>query len=188
MAAGGRAGAAARPDAAYRGADNDRRRRSGSTVPPYHLQIALAPGVILVNGSPTLAPLLQPTRNAPIVFVIVADPVGAGFVDSLARPGGNATGFTTYHYSISAKWLELLEGIAPSVKRIGVLRDPALTLGTAQYAVIQSMAPTVGVEVTAIGVHDTGEIERAASDGPPGRVNRTSVDPPIPDEITALLA
>jgi ABC-type uncharacterized transport system substrate-binding protein len=122
--------------------------------------VALAPDVILANSTPALAPLLQLTRTTPIVFVIVADPVGAGFVDSLARPGGNATGFTTYDYSISAKWLELLKEIAPSVKRVGVLRDPALTLGTAQFAAIQAMAPTVGVEVTPIGVRDGGEIER----------------------------
>jgi putative ABC transport system substrate-binding protein len=132
----------------------DRIRKSATEL------VALAPDVILANSTPTLASLLQLTRAIPIVFVGVADPVGAGFVDSLARPGGNATGFTTYDYSISAKWLELLKEIAPSVKRVGVLRDPALTLGTAQYAVIQSMAPTVGVEVTPIGVRDAGEIER----------------------------
>jgi len=104
--------------------------------------------------------LLQLTRTIPIVFVIVADPVGAGFVDSLARPGGNATGFTPFDYSIGAKWLELLKEIAPSVRRVGVLRDAALTLGTAQFAAIQAMAPTVGVKATPIGVRDAGEIER----------------------------
>jgi len=113
-------------DARFGGGDADRIRKSATEL------VALAPDVILVNGSPTLAPLLQLTRTIPIVFVIVADPVGAGFVDSLAQPGGNAAGFTTYDYSISAKWLELLKEIAPSVKRMGVLRDPALTLGTAQ--------------------------------------------------------
>jgi len=120
--------------------------------------VALAPDVIVAYASMALAPLLQTTRTVPIVFTIVADPVGAGFVETLARPGGNATGFTTYDYSISAKWLELLKEIAPSVKRVGVLRDAALTLGTAQFAAIQAMAPTIGVEVTPIGVHNTFEI------------------------------
>ena len=105
--------------------------------------VALAPDVILANSTPALASLVQLTRTVSVVFVTVADPVGAGFVDSLARPGGNATGFTSCDYSIGAKWFELLKEIAPNVKRIGVLRDPTLTLGTAQYAVIQSMAPTV---------------------------------------------
>jgi putative tryptophan/tyrosine transport system substrate-binding protein len=122
--------------------------------------VALAPDVIVANNTAALAPLLQLTRTIPIVFVAVADPVGAGFVDSLARPGGNATGFTAFDYSISAKWLELLKEIAPSVKRIGVLRDAALTLGTAQFGAIQAMAPNLGVEVTPIGMRDVGEIER----------------------------
>jgi len=122
--------------------------------------VALAPDVILANYTPALASLLQLTRTVPVVFVGVADPVGAGFIDNLARPGGNATGFATYDYSISVKWLELLKEIAPSMKRVGVLRDPALTHGTAQFAAIQAVAPTVGVEVTPIGVHDADEIER----------------------------
>src|SRR5262249_53536284 len=122
--------------------------------------VVLAPDVILANATQALAPLLQLTRTIPIVLVLVADPVGAGFVDSLTRPGGNATGFTPYDCSISAKWLELLKEIAPGVKRVGVLRDPALTLGTAQFAAIQAMAPTIGVAVTPIGVHDARKIER----------------------------
>jgi putative tryptophan/tyrosine transport system substrate-binding protein len=138
----------------FGGGDADRIRKSATEL------VALAPDVILAIATPALAPLLQLTHTVPIVFVIVADPVGAGFVDSLARPAGNATGFTTYDYSASAKWLELLKEIAPSVKRVGVLRDPALTLGTAQFAAIQAMAPTVGVEVTPIGLRDAGEIER----------------------------
>jgi putative ABC transport system substrate-binding protein len=122
--------------------------------------VALAPDVILANGSPALAPLLQATRSIPIVFTIVADPVGAGFVDSLARPGGNATGFLTFDYSISVKWLELLKEIAPSVTRAGVLRDPTLTFGTAQFAAIQAVAPTLRMEVSPLGVREAGEIER----------------------------
>ena len=107
------------------------------------------------------APLLQATRTIPIVFTIVADPVGAGYVDSLARPGGNATGFTVFDYSISAKWPELLKEIAP-MKRAAVLRDPALTLtgGTAQFAAIQAIAPTIGVEVSPVSVRDADQIER----------------------------
>jgi putative ABC transport system substrate-binding protein len=125
--------------------------------------VALTPDVILANASTALAPLLQATRTIPIVFTIVADPVGAGFVDSLGRPGGNATGFSTFDYSISAKWLELLKEIAPSVKRVAVLRDPTLTLGTAQFAAIQAMASKVAVEATPLGVRDDGEIERGVT-------------------------
>jgi putative tryptophan/tyrosine transport system substrate-binding protein len=136
--------------------DADRIRKSTPDL------VALAPDVILATSNHIVASLVQLTRTVPIVFVTILDPVGAGLVDSLARPGGNATGFTSYDVSVGAKWLELLKEIAPNVKRIGVLRDPepTLTLGTAQYAVIQSMAPTVGVEVTTIGVRDAGEIER----------------------------
>jgi ABC-type uncharacterized transport system substrate-binding protein len=105
--------------------------------------------------------LLQATRTVPIVFVAVIDPVGAGFVASLARPGGNATGFTIYEYSMSGKWLELLKEIAPGVTRVAVLRDAALTSGIGQFAVIQSVAPSVGVELSPIDVRDAGEIERA---------------------------
>src|SRR5215211_286738 len=108
---------------------------------------ALAPDVILAHGSSTVGPLLQATRTAPIVFPVIADPVGAGFVDSLARPGGNATGFTIYEYAISGKWLELLKQIAPGVTRAAVMRDPAIATGTAQFAVIQAVAPSLRVEV-----------------------------------------
>ena len=123
--------------------------------------VALAPDVILVTGNAGAAPLLQATRTVPIVFVIVPDPVGAGFVDSLARPGGNATGFTSFEYGLSAKWLELLKEIAPGVKRVGVLRDPALAAGPGQFAAIQSMAPSLGVEVSPVNVREVAEIERA---------------------------
>ena len=125
--------------------------------------VALAPDVILAPGSFGVAPLLQATRTVPIVFVIVPDPVGAGFVESLARPGGNATGFMLFEYGLSAKWLELLKEIAPGVTRAAVLRDPAITAGIGQFAVIQSVAPSVGVEVSPINVRDAGEIERAVT-------------------------
>jgi putative ABC transport system substrate-binding protein len=121
---------------------------------------ALAPDVILAAGGAVTGPLLRATRTVPIVFVIVPDPVGAGFVDSLARPGGNATGFINFEYSISAKWLELLKQIAPRVTRVAVLRDPAIPQGIGQFGAIQSVAPSLGVEVSPINVRDAGEIER----------------------------
>jgi ABC-type uncharacterized transport system substrate-binding protein len=123
--------------------------------------VALAPDVILGTGNAGAAPLLHATHTVPIIFVIVPDPVGAGFVDSLARPGGNATGFTSFEYGLSAKWLELLKQVAPSVTRAGVLRDPALASGPAQFAAIQSMAPSLGVEVRPVNVRELAEIERA---------------------------
>ncbi len=126
--------------------------------------VALAPDVILATGTAAMAPLLQATRTIPIVFNNVADPVGAGFVKSLAHPGGNATGFTQFEYSLSAKWLELLKQIAPGVMRVAVLRDAAVTSGIGQFAVIQSVASSVGAEVSAIDVRDAGEIEVAIAD------------------------
>src|SRR5262249_41901394 len=122
--------------------------------------VALAPEVILANGSAAMGPLLQVTSIVPIVFVIVPDPVGAGYVASLARPGGNATGFTSYEYGMTAKWPELLKQIAPSVKRVAVIRDPAISAGLGQFAAIQSVAPSLGVEVIPINVRDPSEIER----------------------------
>jgi len=122
---------------------------------------ALAPDVVLAAGAAVVGPLLQATRTVPVVFVIVPDPVGAGFVDSLARPGGNATGFITYEYSISAKWLELLKQIAPDVTRAAVLRDPAISTGIGQFGAIQAVAPSLGVEVSPVNVRDADEIERA---------------------------
>jgi putative ABC transport system substrate-binding protein len=123
----------------------------------------LSPEVILANGSAAVAPLLQATRAVPIVFVVVPDPVGAGFVESLARPGGNATGFTPFEYGIGVKWLELLKQIAPRVTRAAVLRDASLTSGTGQFAAIQAVAPSLGTEASPIGVSDAGEIERAVT-------------------------
>jgi putative ABC transport system substrate-binding protein len=122
--------------------------------------IALAPEVILAQGSQAAGALLQVTHTVPIVFVIVPDPVGAGFVASLARPGGNATGFLSFEYSIGAKWLELLKEIMPGMTRAAVIRDPAISAGLGQFAAIQAVAPPLGVEVTPVNVRDPKEIER----------------------------
>ena len=122
--------------------------------------VALAPDVIFATGTVDMAPLLEATRTVPIVFVQVADPVGAGFIRSLARPGGNVTGFVQFEYSLSAKWLELLKQIVPGMTQVAVLRDPAVTAGIGQFAVIESLAPSLGIDVTAINVHDAGEIKR----------------------------
>jgi len=123
--------------------------------------VALAPDVILATTSAAVAPLVETTRTVPIVFANVADPVGAGFVDSLARPGGNITGFVSWDYSISGKWLQLLKEIAPGVTRVAVTRDPSIASGPAQFAVIQAAAPSLGVELRPVDVRDEGEIERA---------------------------
>jgi len=123
--------------------------------------VALAPDVILSAGSPSVAALQHETGIVPVVFVTVVDPVSSGFVDSLARPGGNITGFAVYEYSIAGKWLELLKEIAPGTTRAAVIRDAALTAGGGQLGVIQAVAPSVGAEVTPVNVRDAGEIERA---------------------------
>ena len=125
--------------------------------------VALAPDVILAIGAASLGSLLQATRTVPIVFIAVSDPVGAGFVDSLSRPGGNATGFILFDYSLSTKWLELLKEIAPGVKRAAVLRDPAIPSGTGQWGAIQSAAPSLGVQVSPVNVRDAPEIERGVA-------------------------
>jgi putative tryptophan/tyrosine transport system substrate-binding protein len=125
--------------------------------------VALAPDVILAAGTSTVGPMLQATRTVPIVFPTVADPVGAGFVESLARPGGNATGFMNFEFSLGGKWLELLKQIAPGVTRAAVLRDAAQGSGTSQFAAIQAVAPALRVEVNPVTVRDAPEIERAVA-------------------------
>ncbi|MGC1642260.1 MAG: ABC transporter substrate-binding protein [Pseudolabrys sp.] len=124
---------------------------------------ALAPDVILAPGASTVGPLLQATRTVPVVFPIMADPVAGGFVDSLARPGGNTTGFMLFEYSISGKWLELLKQIAPDVTRVAVLGDTSTPTGPAQFGVIQAVAPSLRVEVTSLNKRDAGEIERTVT-------------------------
>jgi putative ABC transport system substrate-binding protein len=124
--------------------------------------VALAPDVILAPGG-SLAPMLQATRTVPIVFALGADPVGSGFVESLSRPGGNATGFLLFEYDLSAKWLELLKEIMPGVTRAAILRDPASIAGIGQFAVIQSVARSVGVEVSPLNLRGAEEIERAVT-------------------------
>jgi putative ABC transport system substrate-binding protein len=137
------------------GGDVERIRKSAAEL------LTLAPDVILAASSPTVGALQQATRTAPIVFVQVTDPVGGGFVESLARPGGNATGFMLFEYSIGGKWLELLKEIAPGVTRAAVIRNPALAVGAGQLGAIQSVAPSFGVELSPIGVRAADEIERA---------------------------
>ena len=134
--------------------DEERSRKSATEL------AALAPDVVFATGSAGVGAMLRVTRTVPIVFAIVPDPVGSGFVNSLSRPGGNATGFMQFEYSLSGKWLELLKQIAPGVTRAAVLWDPAITAGIGQFAVIQSVAPSVGVEVSPINVRDASEIER----------------------------
>jgi ABC-type uncharacterized transport system substrate-binding protein len=146
-----------RIDTRWSASDGDRIRKFAAEL------IALAPDVILANGASIVGPLQRMTRTVPIVFVNVTDPVAAGIVESLARPGGNATGFTSFEYGISAKWLELLREIAPRVTRVGVLRDPAQGSGTSQLAALQSVAPSLGVELRPIDVRDAPEIERAVT-------------------------
>jgi len=135
--------------------DGDRSRRNAAEI------VAIGPDVILATGGANVGPLLQASRTLPIVFVQVTDPVSAGYVESLARPGGNATGFIPFEFGNSGKWLELLKEIVPGVKRAAVLRDAALPLGIGQLAAIQSVAPSFGVELRPIGVGDVNEFERA---------------------------
>src|SRR6516165_894921 len=144
-----------RIDVRWSGADPDRRRRYAAEL------VALAPDVILADTSTVVAALQQATQIVPIVFAGVIDPVGAGFVVSLARPGGNTTGFASLDYGTSGKWLELLKEIAPRVTRAAVLRDPTIAAGIGQLAAIQAVAPALGVELSPLGARDAGEIERA---------------------------
>ncbi len=143
-----------RIDTRWAAGDADRFRRYAAEL------VALAPDVILAAGSPSVSALQQATRTVPIVFASVIDPVGGGFIASLARPGGNTTGFTVSEYGISAKWLELLKEIAPGVTRATVLRDSALTVAVGQFAAMQSVAPSFGVELSPVDPRDAGEIER----------------------------
>jgi putative ABC transport system substrate-binding protein len=135
--------------------DTERNRRNAAEL------VALAPDVILAQGSVAVAALLPVTSTVPIVFVIVPDPVGASFVDSLARPGGNATGFMSFEYGMGAKWLELLKQIAPGTTRVAIVRDPATSAGAGQLGAVQSVAPSFGVEVNPISARDAPELERA---------------------------
>jgi putative tryptophan/tyrosine transport system substrate-binding protein len=143
-----------RIDVRWGAVDADRYRKYAEEL------VALAPDVILAGSSAALAPLQQATRSVPIVFAGVADPVGGGYVDSLARPGGNVTGFALFEYGIAGKWLELLTQIAPAVTRAAVMRDPAISLGIGQWAVVQAMAPSTGVDLSLVNMRDAGEIER----------------------------
>jgi putative tryptophan/tyrosine transport system substrate-binding protein len=125
--------------------------------------VALAPDVIVASGNVSVAALRQVTRTVPIVFALVIDPVASGFVESLARPGGNATGFSTFEYSLSGKWLELLKEIAPNVTRVAVLRDLVMPQGSGQLGAIQSVAPSLGVELSPISVDDADTVERTVA-------------------------
>jgi putative ABC transport system substrate-binding protein len=147
-----------RIDRRWAGAKADDIRRHAQEL------VALAPDVILAHGASTVGPLLQLTRSIPIVFPAITDPVGLGYVQSLARPGGNATGFMTNEYSLNAKHLELLKDIAPGITRVAVLRDATQGAGTGQFAVIQAMAPLLRVqEVNLINLSEPGEIESAVA-------------------------
>jgi len=150
--------------------------------------VALAPEIIVAAGSASMGPLVQISGTVPIVFLTVPDPVGAGYVNSLARPGGNATGFLLFEYSIGGKWLDLLKQIAPEVNRVAVLRDPAISAGLGQYAAVQSAAQPFGMEVSAVNLRDASGIERdiaafaSASGGglivtgsPPATVHRSLI-------------
>jgi ABC-type uncharacterized transport system substrate-binding protein len=147
-----------RIDSRWGAGDNDRTRRYAAEL------VALAPDVILASGSATLGALQQVTRTVPIVFAAVADAVGGGFVESLARPGGNITGFELFEYSIGGKWLETLKQIAPSVTRVAVIRDATLVSGGGQLGAIQSVAPSFGVQLSPVNLRDAGEIDRTVAD------------------------
>ena len=142
-------------DSRWGAADDERIRRYVAEL------VALAPDVLVANSSQVVAALIKATRTVPIVFASIPDPVGAGFVNSLARPGGNATGFLLYEYGMSGKWLELLKQIAPQTTRVGVIRDPTVAAAAGYFGIIQAAAPSFGVEVSPINVRDAGDIEHA---------------------------
>jgi putative ABC transport system substrate-binding protein len=148
------AGRNLRVDSRWVGGITDRFREYAAEL------VALGPEVILAVSSPSVAALQQATRTIPIVFVNVADPIGAGFVGSMARPGGNATGFTVFEYGMSAKWLELLKQVAPGVTRVAVVRDPTNAAGVGQFGAVQSVAPSLGVELNSVAVSDSADLER----------------------------
>jgi putative ABC transport system substrate-binding protein len=143
-----------RIDTRWAAGDADLRKYAGELI-------ALGPDVVMAFTSAAVPPLQQVTRAIPIVFAIVADPVGAGYVESLARPGGNVTGFTSFEYALGGKWLELLKEIAPRTARVAVLRDSAIAAGPAEFGAIQTVAPSLGVEVRPVEMRNAGEIERA---------------------------
>lgn len=142
-----------RLDYRYAQGDNERLRELAQEL------VSLAPDVIVANAAPSAQALRQTTRSVPVVFAAVIDPVGAGLVASLARPGGNITGFTSHEFGLSAKWLDLLKSVAPKVRRIAVIRDAASSTGIGHFASLQSVAPSFGVELTPIGVHDADELK-----------------------------
>jgi putative ABC transport system substrate-binding protein len=146
-----------RIDIRWAGGLIDNLRRSAAEL------VRLAPDVLLATGGTTIGPLLEATQTVPIVFAQVPDPLGAGIIDSLSRPGGNATGFATFEYSIAGKWLELLKQITPSATRIAILRDPSVAPGIGQFAVIQAVAPSLRVELIPIKVKDAGDMERSVA-------------------------
>jgi putative tryptophan/tyrosine transport system substrate-binding protein len=146
-----------RIDTRWTGGDTERMRRHAAEL------VALAPDVILASGGTVVGPLLEASRTMPIVFTLTVDPVGAGYVASLARPGGNATGFTGYEYGLGTKWLELLKEIAPRVARAAILRDASIPQGIGQFAVIQATSPSLGIGLRAVDLRNADEIERDVS-------------------------
>jgi putative ABC transport system substrate-binding protein len=179
-------GRSVRIDYRWGGGDIEKTRKHATEL------AADAPDVIFATGTPAVEQLLKATRAVPIVFAFTIDPVGAGLVESLSQPGGNATGFLQLEYSLSGKWLELLKQIAPGVTRVAVLRDPAITAGIGQFAIIQSVAPSLGVEVVPISVRDPAEIERAvtvfARSGDRGLIVTASASAQVHRELIVALA
>jgi putative ABC transport system substrate-binding protein len=138
----------------WAGGDPERIRNAAAEL------VSLAPDIIIANGSSAMDAMQRATRTVPVLFVVVPDPIGAGYADSLARPGGNATGFSQFEFGIGAKWLELLKEVASDLRQAGVVRDPTITAGPGQFGAIQSVAPSLGVEITPLNVRDATEIER----------------------------